>query len=302
MAIFRVRPTGYIYPSGLLGSNAATNTTGGTQTIDGSNAVHIFANSGNFTPSFTGTVEYLAVAGGGAGGIYGISGCCGFYGGGGGAGGLIYGINPVSINRPVIVTVGSGGTTDPAWSSPCSNKYAPRGSNTTICFGRNRIFAHGGGGGGARSTGGPGGSGGGGSLFGAGEAYTWFENGVVQGKNGGGGCQSGGGGGAGTAGTSGYNSACYPTPTRGHGGEGLYFTISGANTAYAGGGGSGRPNPAANPGGKGGYGGGGNTNLPGVVNTGGGGGGGASPGNVGGAGGSGVVIIRYNVGQKHSIN
>ena len=39
-------------------SNNATGTTGGTQTIDGSNTVHTFTVSGTFTPSFTGNVKY----------------------------------------------------------------------------------------------------------------------------------------------------------------------------------------------------------------------------------------------------
>ena len=62
-----IRPTGYKYPVGLsyrpiLGANLATNTTGGSQTIDGSNAVHTFSVSGTFTPSFTGTVLYFEPA------------------------------------------------------------------------------------------------------------------------------------------------------------------------------------------------------------------------------------------------
>ena len=63
-----VRPTGYRYPVGLhistASGNAATLTTGGTQTIDGSNTVHTFTSSGSFVPSFTGVVEYLVVGGG----------------------------------------------------------------------------------------------------------------------------------------------------------------------------------------------------------------------------------------------
>ena len=71
--IENIRPTGYKYPVGLSqrpitsSANLATNTTGGSQTIDGSNAVHTFSVSGTFTPSFTGTVEYLVVGGGGGG-------------------------------------------------------------------------------------------------------------------------------------------------------------------------------------------------------------------------------------------
>ena len=98
------RPEGYQYPIGLTffsdaaSINAATNTTGGTQTIDGSNAVHSFTSSGTFTPSFTGNVEYLIVSGGGGtgGGPQG--------GGGGGGGGLLYASNYPVTSSPYTVT------------------------------------------------------------------------------------------------------------------------------------------------------------------------------------------------------
>ena len=114
------RPDGYEYPVGLSRytisslANAATNTTGGTQTIDGTNAVHTFSStspgSGTFIPSFTGTIELLIVAGGGAGssGPTGSPEYIGF--GGGGAGGLIYNsAYPVSASSPYSITVGAGG-------------------------------------------------------------------------------------------------------------------------------------------------------------------------------------------------
>ena len=74
ITIEKIRPDGYEYPVGLTpltkltSFNAATNTTGGTQTIDGSNTVHTFTSSGFFVPSFTANVEYLVVGAGGAGG------------------------------------------------------------------------------------------------------------------------------------------------------------------------------------------------------------------------------------------
>ena len=80
MAVFSIstkrvgRPEGYQYPIGLdtfdAGgtANAATNTTGGTQTIDGTNAVHTFTSTANFKPSFAVTGEFLIIAGGGGGG------------------------------------------------------------------------------------------------------------------------------------------------------------------------------------------------------------------------------------------
>ena len=113
-----VRPTGYRYPLGLstfflstvLTANAATNTTGGSQTIDGANAVHTFSSSpgsGTFTPGFTGDVELLVVAGGGGSGgggfpTYSLAGA--------GAGGLIFIAGfPVVSSSPYSVTVGGGG-------------------------------------------------------------------------------------------------------------------------------------------------------------------------------------------------
>lgn len=85
-----VRPQGYRYPVGLtpiiipVSANAATNTTGGTQTIDGDYAVHTYTTSGTFffdnQVGESVDVEYLVIAGGGAGGRD--------IGGGGGAGGL----------------------------------------------------------------------------------------------------------------------------------------------------------------------------------------------------------------------
>ena len=69
------RPEGYEYPKGLTPyneitgvptSNAATSTTGGTKAVDVVNnfTTHTYTTSGTFDPSFTGTVQYLVVAGG----------------------------------------------------------------------------------------------------------------------------------------------------------------------------------------------------------------------------------------------
>ena len=71
MAVFRVRPTGYKYPVGLTfdtssgSSNAATNVTGGTKTIDGTNSIHTYTTSGFFHNQFLFglSVEYLVVGG-----------------------------------------------------------------------------------------------------------------------------------------------------------------------------------------------------------------------------------------------
>ena len=152
------RPEGFQYPIGLtpytVASNAATNTTGGDQTIDGSNAVHTFSVSGTFTPSFTGTVEYLVIAGGGGGGTN--------DGGGGGAGGLRYASGyPVTASSPYTATVGGGG--GPASGAPQA------GDGTNSVFGS--LTAIGGGRGGSAAVGEPGQAGGsGGGSAGNGNA------------------------------------------------------------------------------------------------------------------------------------
>jgi hypothetical protein len=114
------------------------------------------------------------------------------------------------------------------------------------------------------------------------------QQGYPGGSNPGNAQASGSGGGAGAAGA--LDSA---------GGAGAPSTITGTNTFYAGGGGSGKvgASPSIAPGGAGGGGAGAYNDAPGIAgetNTGGGGGGGIAPGNrVGGSGGSGIVIIRY---------
>ena len=109
------RPEGFEYPTGLSTvtittgvptRNVATNTTGGTQTVDTTNnfTVHTYTTSGTFDPGFSGTVEYLVVGGGGAGAsIYGA----------GGAGGVQQGFLEVSNTQTYNVSVG-GGAAGPA--------------------------------------------------------------------------------------------------------------------------------------------------------------------------------------------
>ena len=84
MSVSSARPPRYAYPIGLdtftqtTTVNVATGTTGGAQTVDGTNAVHTFTSSGTFDPTHGIDVEWLVVAGGGSGGQY--------IAGGGGAG------------------------------------------------------------------------------------------------------------------------------------------------------------------------------------------------------------------------
>jgi len=283
--------------------------------------VRVFATSGVFTPSFTGTVEVLVVAGGGGGGSD--------MGGGGGGGGVISNtLVSVSAGTPITVTVGAGGTGAPAGQGGHASTKGTNGVNSV--FGSNT--AVGGGAGGCsvytigNSFGNGGGSGGGGSGYnngvtpalstgtGFGASGTGTSG---QGNRGGWGNSSyysGGGGGAGGAGT---DANAIP-----NGGPGALNTI--LNQRFFWGGGGGGAAYSVSPGGNGGIGGGGggavgtttggdgyNNGLPGGggppgawantpggnggQNTGGGGGGGAhyNATNQGGDGGSGIVVVRY---------
>ena len=284
--------------------------------------IHKFTGPGTFCVSSAGnaegsnTVDYLVVAGGGAGSTgWGSNG-----GGAGGGGGYrespgtasgCYSVSPLGVAPAVAlpvtatgysITVGGGGGSTPGPSGRgCS------GSNSVF----STITSTGGGAGGAGSatpgpsSGAPGGSGGGGrgshGTFCAGAGNTPPFS-PPQGKPGGncssggpiGDLQGGGGGGATVAGTNGTTAG---PGSGGAGGAGGTTSISATPTAYGGGGGGG-----AGPGGTGGTGGTGGggaggchaTGCNGTINTGGGaGGGGNSPGTIGGSGGSGIVYIRY---------
>ena len=209
-----------------------------------------------------GTVDYLLVAGGGAGGYSAIP-------GGGGAGGLLTATSfSVSVATYPIV-VGAGGVG--------SSSEASDGGNTAAFS----LTAVGGGAGGvgpgtigARS----GGSGGGGDGYsGAGAAGT-----AGQGNSGGSGVNhgAGGGGGAGAVG------ATAVSPSGGNGGVGLSNSLrTNSGVFYAGGGGGNKWTGSVGAGGNGGGGAGGG--VDGTVNTGGGGGGGEA------SGGSGIAVVRW---------
>jgi hypothetical protein len=248
------------------------------------------------------SIDFLVVAGGGAGGT--------MQAGGGGAGGYRISTQTVNAGTAITVTVGDGASSN-------GNTVGDSGSNSSISgSGLTTITSAGGGGGaggnsGSRPT--AGGSGGGGS--GPGIPNAGFGNtpstSPSQGNDGGDGggqigvCVYGGaGGGAGSAG--GSANITPSSPACGNGGNGTASSITGSSVTYAGGGGGGtdqRASPATT-GGDGGTGGGGTggrsgnsyTPTAGTVNLGGGGGGGAlimpSYGSTnGGAGGKGVVIL-----------
>jgi hypothetical protein len=293
--------------------------TGGTITCCGDYKIHTFTADGCFavtnagTPAGSTTVDYLVVAGGGAGGVN--------IGGGGGAGGYRESYNPCTsgsysasplanpTSLPVSVqaypvTVGGGGTATPLPST------AVGGSGSNSVF--STITSAGGGGGGnpqgASAT--AGGSGGGGRSCdpasatpitgGAGNTPPVSPPQGNTGGNGIAGARPGGGGGATTTGTNGSGAPFPVQGCSGDGGTGATTSISTSPTAYAGGGGGGGFTCYSTAG-TGGTGGGGNggqgpassAGSNGTANTGGGSGGGGSAGGVAGTGGSGIVIVRY---------
>ena len=302
--------------------------TGGTVTTCGDFKIHTFTSSDNFVVSCAGNacgsnkVDYLVVAGGGAGGRD--------TGGGGGAGGLR--IGAVTVPGPSSPLVAPGGLAVPAQTYPITigaggaincSPCAAAGSGANSVF--SSITSAGGGGAGgqgntgtAAASGGSGGGAGGSGAVGSGNTPPVSP---PQGNDGGAktsGTAGGGGGGGATAAGSVGGASCRGGP----GGSGLDvspifgsapqpFYQTNVPTAgptacgsFAGGGGGGPRGPAFAPGhvssGAAGGGGDGRQNGPesgfeGVANSGGGGGagpGGASP-QVGTTGGSGIVVIRY---------
>jgi hypothetical protein len=231
------------------------------------------------------SVDFLVVAGGGAGG----GNVGGDGAGGGGAGGYRTSTQTLSQSTVYTVTVGDGGTSN-------GTNIGTSGSDSSISgSGITTITSAGGGAGGAgQSTfnGVAGGSGGGAGYAGTGGAGNTPSTSPVQGYAGGNNNNSNGasgGGGASAVGTAGAgNSTGQP------GGAGSASSITGSSVTYSGGGGGGANTDGAS-GGAGGAGGGGAGGNSGAVGTAGsantgGGGGGASTG-TGGAGGKGVVIL-----------
>jgi len=288
--------------------------TGGTITTCGDYKIHTFTSDGTFCVSAGGgplsKVDYLIVAGGGAGGTNRLS-------GGGGAGGFreskcatisgCWTASPLASSTPLgpfnpgayPVTVGAGGagSTGPTPSNP--------GNPSSLSS-----ITSAGGGAGAGEPASPkigyaGGSGGGSGpysdgLFAAGNTPPVTppqgQPGSDAGTTPAGFNWAGGGGGAGAAGQ--------PGDSNSDGGNGVSSSITGSSVVRGGGGGGGRHEPATQ--GTGGSGGGapaiqyspGQASNAGTANSGGGGGGLAngnpngSPG-IGGNGGSGIVVIRY---------
>ena len=243
----------------------------------GSNTILTFTTSGTYVSgpnSNAYAVQYLVVAGGGAGGT-------GVFGSGGGAGGVLAGSSLLVASTAYPIAVGTGGVT-------------PAGSGTPSTF--NGLTAIGGGFGAANppaTSASPGGSGGGGAStplatpngIGVGVSGQGYPGGVSTAASP---TRGAGGGGAGAMGGSVTNS--FPAPgAAGPGGAGYTWPVTGSTYA-GGGGGAQNANSLVTPGGTGGGGAGGSSIAvggPGTPGKGGGGGGGGS------TGGPGVVVIAY---------
>jgi hypothetical protein len=264
---------------------------------DGTYWYHTFLSSGAFTPAASLSIDYLVVAGGGAGGE-GYS----TRTGGGGAGGL----------RSTVGATGGGGALESKPTLVGGTKYTitvgagavgGNGSNSSIAgTGLTTITSLGGGGGTqSAATAGSGGSGGGagwnnpGSTIGIGGPGTAGQGYAGGNSSGGSPFSAGGGGGAGAVGQTAPGSS-----TGGAGGAGVSIsalataTGTGVSNFYAGGGGGGGSSAGAGGSGGGGAGSSGSIGTAGTINTGGGGGGQLGEG-YSAKGGSGIVIIRYAV-------
>jgi hypothetical protein len=170
------------------------------------------------------SLDFLVVAGGGAGGLY----------GGGGAGGYRTSTQTVRSGTVITVTVGDGGV------GIASTDTAPRalGSNSSISGSGLTTITSAGGGGGSGNTGpaGSGGSGGGsGRTANPGGSGNTPSTSPSQGNNGGPGSDApnyggGGGGGASAVGSAGSGTA------GGNGGNGTASSITGSSVTRAGGG------------------------------------------------------------------
>jgi len=282
---------------GALTPYNITNSTPG-----GTNIIIFNGTAGSTTwtpPSGVNSVDYLVVAGGGAGGDTAGT----IHGGGGGAGGFRTG-SGFSVIGTINIAVGVGGVL-----ANGGNSVLQVGSGSTD--GTDIITSAGGGvGSGTNDIGHDGGSGGGGvsgtGQTNAGGVGNTPSRSPSQGNSGGSSVNdgtivnNGGGGGASLTDSEGLggNGILGGGAKGGNGGKGRSSNITGTTVWYAGGGGGGAytDGGAVTPGvgGQGGGGNGGNevSGTAGTANTGGGGGGCGYPGSSV-PGGSGIVIIRY---------
>lgn len=276
------------YKASILSSTEPTTSTSSAAGVWNTSDVMQAQKAGAW-PNMGFPIEYLVLAGGGAG-APGNSGNIG--NGGGGAGGLLSSTENLSFNTAYTFTVGAGATGPAAGLG----NVGANGSNSVISgSGITTITALGGGSAKAyqatAASSNSGGSGGGGTYNNI-AAGSGTAGPPRQGYDGGAGINSGnynggGGGGAGAVGVAGASG--------GTGGAGLSSSIMGSAITYGGGGGGGGVSGLAPAGGAGGGGRGGINagGVAGTANLGGGGGGTGGLSAAGANGGSGVIIIAY---------
>jgi hypothetical protein len=279
-----------------------TVTGGNTNNVDPNDSnywIHKFTSNGNFITNAAMTVEWLIVAGGGAGGGP-------DYSGGGGAGGFrtsygsgnISGANSAVETDSVLtastyaVVVGDGG----AYAASATNgTSAQEGGDSSIIGTGVNLVSLGGGWANYNIQGQPGGSGGGDGREGGVRSRTPAAGEPNQGMAGGVSDPSDGGAGGGGASAVG-ETAPTDNSRAGNGGAGMASSITGSPATYAGGGGGASHGGGHGTGGAGGGGAGTTTGTGhGQDGYGGGGGGTRAGGNTGTTGGDGVVIIRRPV-------
>ena len=302
--------------------------TGGCITTSGDYKIHTFLSPNTFTvtnagaPSGSSTVDYLVVAGGGAGGptagtsVNGAGGGAGGYRESSGAASGCYAVSPLGSGVSALpvsvqgypITAGGGGTATP-WPGKASCVAARKGTPSVF----SAIISTGGGASGyyqcgpeittADKSGGSGGGGGHGPSKGPAGTGDTPPTTPDQGFDGGAGSPTDSDGGTGGGGGATAVGASVCSTAGGNGGAGATSSINTTPTVRAGGGGGGGQTGF----GTGGPGGGGqgargapnSASTAGTINTGGGGGGGNdtnAPGpfsDTGKNGGSGIVIIRY---------
>lgn len=190
--------------------------TGGTVTTNLNNTVRTFTTSGTFTPSFSGNIEVLAIAGGGGAG--------GNIGAGGGAGGVIHNTSyAVTSGSPITVTIGAHGAGGASGGTAANGNNTVFGSLTAVGGGHGGRYLNNAAGNGGSGGGGPGNTNTSGGIATAGQGNVGGNGDATA-------ITDGGGGGCGAAG--GNGSGAIP----GNGGIGCQFSITGTSTYYAAGG------------------------------------------------------------------
>ena len=111
MTVMSIVTTGQISMTSTAAEPSAFSATGGTKSTSGAYTYHLFTGNGTFTPNGSGTVEIIAVGGGGKGGTVNQDGKSAYaYGGAGGGGRYVLSTGVAVTAQPYAVVIGSGAT------------------------------------------------------------------------------------------------------------------------------------------------------------------------------------------------